>query len=276
MSSEEVNRLITSMRPKSSPTNFIPTSVLKCHSDAFAPIIVNLANLSFSSGRFPSLFRVAQVSHLPKKQNIDESDPANYWPMFNLNTISKIIERLALERMYWTRQILTLCNRYIVLYIAPRRRSSTSWTTCFAPPVARDRRCAWSNGCVWHHQPLAFIGSTFIWFRNHRLCTSLGGVVLYPKELNTSRLVRKYLKWQGYTLRCRRDRFSVLSCLHRTSYILPVGRLINSFGIKHQQYADNTTLYNILDLSDPSCIDNLQAYTQAVNVWFLANNMQLN
>ena len=50
---------------------------------------------------------------------------------------------------------------------------------------------------------------------------------------------------------------------------------MNSFGIKHQQYADYTT-YNILDLSDPSSIDNLQACTQAVIFWFLANNMQLN
>ena len=69
---------------------------------------------------------------------------------------------------------------------------------------------------------------------------------------------------------------SVLGPLLFTLYISPVGRLINSFGIKHQQYADDITLYNILNLSDPSSIDNLQACTQAVNFWFLANNMQLN
>ena len=69
---------------------------------------------------------------------------------------------------------------------------------------------------------------------------------------------------------------SVLGPLLFKLYISPVGGLMNSFGIKHQQYADDTTLYNILDLSDPSSIDNLQACTQGVNFWFLANNMQLN
>ena len=69
---------------------------------------------------------------------------------------------------------------------------------------------------------------------------------------------------------------SILGPLLFTLYISPVGRLINPFGIEDQQYADDTTLYNILDLSDPSSIDNLQACTQAVNFWFLANNMQLN
>ena len=99
VTSEDVNRLITSMRPKSPSMDFNPTSVLKCHSDVFASIIGNLANLSFSSGRFPSVFKVVQVSPLPKKQNIDESDPANYRPVSNLNTISKIIERLPLSRL---------------------------------------------------------------------------------------------------------------------------------------------------------------------------------
>ena len=69
---------------------------------------------------------------------------------------------------------------------------------------------------------------------------------------------------------------SVLGPLLFTLCISPVGRLINSFGIKHRQYAHNTTLYNILNLSDPSSIDNLQACTKAVNLWYLANNMQLN
>ena len=65
----------------------------------FAPLITKLANPSYVEGRFPGQFKLAQVTPLLKKVGLDTTDPANYRPMSNIKTISKIIERLVLARL---------------------------------------------------------------------------------------------------------------------------------------------------------------------------------
>ena len=73
--------------------------ILKACSDVFAPMITKLANLSFVEGRFSGQFKLAQITPLLKKAGLDTSDPANYRPISNLNTTSKIIERLVIARL---------------------------------------------------------------------------------------------------------------------------------------------------------------------------------
>ena len=73
--------------------------MVKACPDVFAPMITKLVNLSFADGRFPGQFKLAQVTPLLKKAGLDTSDPANYRPISNPNTISKIIERLVLARL---------------------------------------------------------------------------------------------------------------------------------------------------------------------------------
>ena len=92
--------LITSMPSKSSSVDFIPTSLLKLCPSVFSEIIARLANLSFSDGIFPTMFKSAAVTPLLKKPSLDPDNPANYRPISNLNNISKIIERLFRSRFY--------------------------------------------------------------------------------------------------------------------------------------------------------------------------------
>ena len=94
-----MSRLIRSLPNKSSPLDLIPTSTLKRFSHLFAPIISKLTNLSFSQAIFPASFETAQVLSLLKKGNLDPTIPSNYRPISNLNTISKIIERLVHSRI---------------------------------------------------------------------------------------------------------------------------------------------------------------------------------
>ena len=49
---------------------------------------------------FPSKFKCAAVTPLLKKQSLDPDNPSSYRPISNLNTISKILERLFLSRLY--------------------------------------------------------------------------------------------------------------------------------------------------------------------------------
>src|SRR5260221_12207257 len=64
-----------------------------------APLICHLANLSFGQGRFPTSFKLAQITPLVKKPGLDEADPSNLRPISNLNTISKLLEKLAWARI---------------------------------------------------------------------------------------------------------------------------------------------------------------------------------
>ena len=91
----EVSQLLRSMSNKLSPLDYIPTSLLKSCADTFSIRISHLANLSFTQATFPSNFKLALISPLLKKPGLPKSDLANFRPISNLNTMGKILERLA-------------------------------------------------------------------------------------------------------------------------------------------------------------------------------------
>ena len=69
------------------------------NSGVFSVLISNLANMSFSQGTFPTMFKLAQVTPILKKPELPSTDSANFRPISNLNNISKILERLFLSRL---------------------------------------------------------------------------------------------------------------------------------------------------------------------------------
>ena len=77
----------------------MPTVLLKTFSVVFSELIAKLVNLSFQEGNFPSSFKVAQVTPLLKKTNLDQDNLANYRPISNLNNIAKLLEKLFLSRL---------------------------------------------------------------------------------------------------------------------------------------------------------------------------------
>ena len=91
MYSLQIENLISNLPSKFGPIDFLPISVFKmCRSELSHPASM-LANeiLSFTQGCFPASLKMAQVSPLLKKPNLDPQDPANYRPISNLNTIGK-------------------------------------------------------------------------------------------------------------------------------------------------------------------------------------------
>jgi len=93
---DEVLKLINSMPGKSSPVDNIPTSVIKSCADVFAPLIARLATLSFQEGVFPTVYKSAHVTPLLKKPDLDRGNAANFRPISNLHTVSKILQRIFL------------------------------------------------------------------------------------------------------------------------------------------------------------------------------------
>lgn len=71
---------------------------MKSCTDVFSPLIARLVALSFSDGVFPKCYKTASVMLL-KKKGLDGDNLANYRPIYNLHTVSKIVERLFLSRI---------------------------------------------------------------------------------------------------------------------------------------------------------------------------------
>jgi len=99
VTTDETRLLLARMAGKSSSLDVIPTWLLKKLTNSISPLIAELANITFKTGVFPAEFKTAQVTPILKKACLPTDDPASYCPISNLNTISKILERLLLSRV---------------------------------------------------------------------------------------------------------------------------------------------------------------------------------
>ena len=96
----EVTQLLQAMSNKSSQLDYIPTSLVKSCAATSSILISHLANLSFTQATFPAKFKLALISPLLKKPGLAKSELSNFRPISNLNTIGKILEPLALARLF--------------------------------------------------------------------------------------------------------------------------------------------------------------------------------
>jgi Reverse transcriptase (RNA-dependent DNA polymerase) len=279
VSVDEVRRLLQSTSNKCSPLDFIPTSLLKSCTNIFSPLIAKLANLSFSQGHFPSFLKTAQVTPILKKPSLNPDDPASYRPISNLNTIGKLLERIALTRL---RPHILSCPNFSPFQSAYRPGHSTETA---ALKIVNDLNLTMDAGGVSllltldltaafdtidHSKMLkrlatdfGFTGSTLNWLESYLI-----NRCMYVKVGSTA----------GTTNICNSGvpQGSVLGPLLFSVYTSPISRVISSFNIQHHNYADDTTLYIKLQPNRASFNSNLEQCTGALTAWFLENGMQLN
>jgi len=276
----EVSKLLSRLPNKTSPLDYIHTSVLKSCSDAFAPLISHLANLSFAEGTFPSSFKEAQVTPLLKKTGLDGDDPANYRPISNLNTISKVIERLALARLL---PHVAASGNFNPLQSAYRKQHSTETALVKILDdlyrVIDEQKAAVLIGLDLSAAFDTIDHDTLI----NRLQSVFGvtGVAL--------EWIEAYLRGRSQYVKIGSERSlrtpcdigvpqgSVLGPFLFSIYVSPISDIISSFGIQYHQYADDTQLYTAVKSgSEANSIANLESCTIAVRDWFVANGMLLN
>ena len=82
---------------KSSGPNSIPTDILKEFIHLRVNPIKMIVNKSLAEGVFPSIFKIAQICPIYKKD--DKSKCVNYRPISLLSNLSKIIERVMYNRL---------------------------------------------------------------------------------------------------------------------------------------------------------------------------------
>ena len=91
----KVAELLNSMSNKSSPLDYIATSLLKSCAGTFSILISHLANLSFDQATFPSKFKHALIAPLLKKPGLSQSD----------ETLVMIIHLCQLEWQTWSQHL---------------------------------------------------------------------------------------------------------------------------------------------------------------------------
>ena len=95
----EIENIISSLDSnKSVGSNNIPTKVLKIFKNDTFSQLSEIFNISFSSGVFPSILKVAKAILVHK--NDYKLDFSNYCPVSLLSKIEKILERLMYNRIY--------------------------------------------------------------------------------------------------------------------------------------------------------------------------------
>jgi Reverse transcriptase (RNA-dependent DNA polymerase)/Endonuclease-reverse transcriptase len=280
VTTDEVHRLLAAMPCKSSPLDVLPTTLLKSCSDVFAPVIARLANLSFQAGRFPSSYKRAQVLPLLKKAGLDSTSPANYRPISNLSTASKVLERLVLARL---RPHLLSSNNFSQYQSAYRTGHSTETALLEVLDgvytAADDKQVSFLIGLdlsaafdtVDHsilierlRSEFGITDSALDWLRSY-----LGGRVQYVKlgQHQSDTVSLDVGVPQG----------SVLGPLLFAAYTSPVTDVIAQHGVHCHQYADDTQLRLSMSINNTAeGLAVLAACTADVRHWYMQNGLQLN
>ena len=275
VTADEVAHILAKTADKSSALDVIPTWLLKKLSATLSPLIAELANISFKTGSFPTEFKSAQVTPILKKASLPTDDPASYRPISNLNSISKILEKLFLARIssHLCRNASNNVDSHQSAYM-PRRSTETSLLRVFddlhalndqgsaSLIISLDLSAAFD--CI-DHQILL-----------HRLETDFG-------------VAGSALSWIGSFLIGRTQRVvvkgstsdlipctsgvpqgSVLGPVLFSLYTSPIERLIRRTQSLHSAYADDVNVYSSIDATNRCpAID----AAQALHDWYIRNGM---
>jgi hypothetical protein len=275
----EVEKLIHAAPSKTSPIDILPIRLFKDCADLFAIPIAHIANRSFSTGTFPHSFKFGLVTPLLKKPNLDTADFKNFRPITNLSTISKILERLALARI---KHHLVSSPNFCPHQSAYRTAHSTETAMV---KIVDDLLCHINEGST-----VALISldiSAAFDTVNHatllrRLRSEFG---VRGKALDW---VQSYLSKRSFSVRVGDStcpsvsvqsgvpQGSVLGPILFTTYISPVGRLVDRCQISYHKYADDTQLYTALKSSPGVNIKRLGDCVEKLQIWFWQNNLLLN
>ena len=98
ISEDEVLKIIEALPNKSTGPASLPLKLLKVVADIIVVPLCNIINLSFSTGVFPEVWKIAKVIPLHKGGSTEELN--NFRPISLLSIFDKIIEKLMHSRLY--------------------------------------------------------------------------------------------------------------------------------------------------------------------------------
>lgn len=95
---DEIREIVDESGIKCSPSDLIPTELLKEHLEIFLPSLCDLVNLSLQTGSMDGL-KIADIVPSLKNEKLDHQEFKNYRPISNLTFLGKLVERVVLRRL---------------------------------------------------------------------------------------------------------------------------------------------------------------------------------
>jgi len=278
---EEVRKMIMSSASKTCTLDPIPTHILKDCLDTLLPSITKIINLSLAASKFPDCFKVAAVSPLLKKANLDPNNLKNFRPVSNLPFISKILEKVVAKRLLDHKDQNSL---HEMMQSAYRKNHSTETALVrIQNDILRDIDAKQCVGLVLLDMSAAFdtVDHTILL---RRLSDRFGikGAVL---QWITSYLSDRYqfvtllgAKSVKHLLDCNVPQGSVLGPGMFSDYNSPVGNIFRKHGIKFHLYADDTQVYFSFPpgMSEAESFQKLETCLEEVRLWMANNFLKLN
>jgi hypothetical protein len=278
---DETRKLILASPPTNSPGDPIPTSLLISCIDAICPIITDIVNLSLKSGSFPSACKIASVTPLLKKTNLEPDDLKNYRPISNLSFLSKVIERVVSAQLT---SHLTTNNLFNSNQSAYRKFHSTETALL---SVQNDLLISMDNGLS-SALLLLDLSAAFDTVDHsillHRLENWFGisqTALLWFKSFLSDRSQSVHTSHSTSTLATLLfgvPQGSVLGPLLFSLYTKPLSSLISQYpDIRHHLYADDTQIYlSFSPSTSSSAIALIESCLQHIFSWMSANKLALN
>ncbi len=284
VSTEELINLIQSCPSKTSSLDPIPTSLLRQVCITLAPSLTAIINASLSSGHVPTTLKTALVIPLLKKPSLDPDVLDNYRPISLLPFLSKLLERVVLQRL-----LLHLIENELFTPFQSAYRAGHSTETALLK-VVNDLLLSIDEGgaslltlldlsaafdTVDHRILLNRLKSRFgisgvalQWFRSYltdrRQSICISDTTSSPRSL-------EFGVPQG----------SVLGPILFLLYIAPVHDIFLQHGINDHFFADDTQGYTKFKVSEDGAdqmraSQSMTACIKDVSTWFIRNRLKLN
>ncbi len=101
---------------KSCALDPLPASLITDNLTELLPAITTVVITSIQSGEFSSALKVALVTPLLKKPNLDVEELKNFRPLSNLSFVGKVIERAAINQLQDHINITMICTQRTSLH----------------------------------------------------------------------------------------------------------------------------------------------------------------
>lgn len=279
----EVTNIINKYPIKTSIQDPLPRKILKTNINDIIPTLVILINKSLESTEFPSVYKAASITPLPKNSKINKNELSNYRPISNLAFFGKVMERIIAKRIHQHLENNQLYEQFQSAY-KPYHSVETALIQ-----VTDNILCNIDD----NNSVLLILLDLSAAF------DTLDHKILLNTLTNWFGIEKKALQWIGnylsnrtYTVQIKDHKSasinlsegvpqgSVLGPVLFTAYVTPLAALIKSLSINYHLYADDTQIWTSFNSSDPlsltKAIEKVESCLEKIKAWMNSHKLMLN